>query len=143
MSFDARSLERLQQLGRSLPKPLPKPEAPPAAEAPASQKRHRVETETDPQALFRELMQVSPDGSVPPHLLERLRQAEADQQRARQAEQRQAMQRQTTPQGQGLQPRGASNELRPNRQRRTPASSEELELYTAFQQLLLEGDAED
>ena len=28
MSFDARSLERLQQLGRSLPKPLPKPEAP-------------------------------------------------------------------------------------------------------------------
>jgi hypothetical protein len=138
MSFDARSLERLQQLGRSLPKPLPKPEAPPAAEAPASQKRHRVETETDPQALFRELMQVSPDGSVPPHLLDRLRQAEADQQRARQA-----MQRQATPQGQGLQPRGASNELRPNRQRRAPASNEELELYTAFQQLLLEGDEED
>jgi hypothetical protein len=138
MSFDARSLERLQQLGRSLPKPLPKPEAPPAAEAPASQKRHRVETETDPQALFRELMQVSPDGSVPPHLLDRLRQAEADQQRARQAEQRQS-----TPQGQGLQPRGASNELRPNRQRRAPASSEELELYTAFQQLLLEGDEEE
>ena len=138
MSFDARSLERLQQLGRSLPKPLPKPEAPPAAEAPASQKRHRVETETDPQALFRELMQVSPDGSVPPHLLDRLRQAEADPQRARQA-----MQRQATPQGQGLQPRGASNELRPNRQRRAPASNEELELYTAFQQLLLEGDEED
>ena len=138
MSFDARSLERLQQLGRSLPKPLPKPEAPPAAEAPASQKRHRVETETDPQALFRELMQVSPDGSVPPHLLDRLRQAEADQQRVRQA-----MQRQATPQGQGLQPRGASNELRPNRPRRAPASNEELELYTAFQQLLLEGDEED
>ncbi len=144
MSFDARSLERLQQLGRSLPKPLPKPEAPAAAEAPASQKRHRVETETDPQALFRELMQVSPDGSVPPHLLDRLRQAEADQQRARQAEQRQALQRQSTPQEQGLQPRGASNELRPNRQRRrAPASNEELELYTAFQQLLLEGDEED
>ena len=143
MSFDARSLERLQQLGRSLPKPLPKPEAPAAAEAPASQTRHRVETETDPQALFRELMQVSPDGSVPPHLLDRLRQAEADQQRARQAEQRQALQRQSTPQGQGLQHRGASNELSPNRQRRAPASSEELELYTAFQQLLLEGDEED
>ena len=143
MSFDARSLERLQQLGRSLPKPLPKPETAAAAEAPASQKRHRVETETDPQALFRELIQVSPDGSVPPHLLDRLRQAEADQQRQRQAEQRQAMQRQSTPQGQGLQPRGASNELRPNRQRRAPASSEELELYTAFQQLLLEGDEED
>jgi hypothetical protein len=145
MSFDARSLERLQQLGRSLPKPLPKPETA-AAAAPASQKRHRVETETDPQALFRELMQVSPDGSVPPHLLDRLRQAETDQQRARQAEQRQAIQRQAS-QAQsptaGLQPRGASDELRPNRQRRAPANAEELELYTAFQQLLLEGDEEE
>ena len=145
MSFDARSLERLQQLGRSLPKPLPKPESADAA-APASQKRHRVETETDPQALFRELMQVSPDGSVPPHLLDRLRQAEIDQQQIRQAEQRQAIQRQAS-QAQsttaGLQPRGASDELRPNRQRRAPASAEELELYTAFQQLLLEGDEEE
>jgi hypothetical protein len=145
MSFDARSLERLQQLGRSLPKPLPKPESADAA-APASQKRHRVETETDPQALFRELMQVSPDGSVPPHLLDRLRQAETDQQRARQAEQRQAIQRQAN-QAQsapaGLQPRGTSDELRPNRQRRAPANAEELELYTAFQQLLLEGDEEE
>jgi hypothetical protein len=145
MSFDARSLERLQQLGRSLPKPLPKPESADAA-APANQKRHRVETETDPQALFRELMQVSPDGSVPPHLLDRLRQAETDQQRARQAEQRQAIQRQAN-QAQsgtaGLQPRGASDELRPNRQRRAPANAEELELYTAFQQLLLEGDQEE
>lgn len=142
MSFDARSLERLQQLGRSLPKPLPKPEAE-TAQQPASQKRHRVETETDPQALFRELMQVSPDGSVPPHLLDRLRQAETDQQRVRQLEQRQTIQRQGAPQSQGLQPRGASNELRPNRQRRPAANSEELELYTAFQQLLLEGDEEE
>ena len=145
MSFDARSLERLQQLGRSLPKPLPKPESADAA-APANQKRHRVETKTDPQALFRELMQVSPDGSVPPHLLDRLRQAETDQQRARQAEQRQAIQRQAN-QAQsapaGLQPRGTSDELRPNRQRRAPANAEELELYTAFQQLLLEGDEEE
>jgi len=139
MSFDARSLERLQQLGRSLPKPLPKPET--TREAPASQKRHRVETETDPQALFRELMQVSPDGSVPPHLMDRLRQAEADQQRQRQAMQRQNTERPSaTP---GLQPRGTSHELRPNRQRRPPTNSEELELYTAFQQLLLEGDEED
>jgi hypothetical protein len=43
----------------------------------------------------------------------------------------------------GLQPRGTSHELRPNRQRRPPTNSEELELYTAFQQLLLEGDDED
>jgi hypothetical protein len=135
MSFDARSLERLQQLGRSLPKPLPKPEPEAPAATPASQKRHRVETETDPEALFRELMQVSPDGTVPPHLLDRLRQTEAEQRQ---------QQRQSAPTeaggAAGLQPRGTSHELRPNRQRRPAANSEEQELYTTFQQLLLEGD---
>jgi hypothetical protein len=141
MSFDARSLERLQQLGRSLPKPLPKPQAPSPADTPASQKRHRVETETDPDALFRELMLVSPDGTVPPHLLDRLKQAERDKLHSQQEAQRRAQQ-QAQRQG-GLKPRGAANELRPNQQRRKPASSEELELYTAFQHLLLEGDEED
>jgi hypothetical protein len=134
MSFDARSLERLQQLGRSLPKPLPKPEPPAPATTPASQKRHRVETETDPEALFRELMQVSPDGSVPPHLLDRLRQAEAGRRQQRQGAPTEA----GGPAG--LQSRGASHELRPNRQRRPAATSEEQELYSTFQQLLLEGD---
>jgi hypothetical protein len=145
MSFDARSLERLQQLGRSLPKPLPKPQAPGPADTPASQKRHRVETETDPDALFRELMLVSPDGTVPPHLLDRLKQAERDKLHSQQEAQRRAQQqaqRQGGANG-GLKPRGAVNELRPNQQRRKPASSEELELYTAFQHLLLEGDDED
>ena len=147
MSFDARSLERLQALGRQLPQPLPQPPAP-AAEPPASARRHRVETETDPQALFRELMQVSADGTVPPHLLERLRQAEADQRERAAREQRQAQaqrlqQRQplrqspkpgARPQGQQtspLQRRGASN---------APLDEASLELYSAFQQLLLEGD---
>jgi hypothetical protein len=141
MSFDARSLEQLQQLGRSLPKPLPKPQAPSPADTPASQKRHRVEIETDPDALFRELMLVSPDGTVPPHLLDRLKQAERDKLHSQQEAQRRAQQ-QAQRQG-GLKPRGAANELRPNQQRRKPASSEELELYTAFQHLLLEGDEED
>ena len=147
MSFDARSLERLQALGRQLPQPLPQPPAT-AAEPPASARRHRVETETDPQALFRELMQVSADGTVPPHLMERLRQAETDQRERAAREQRQAQaqrlqQRQplrqspnpgARPQGQQtspLQRRGASN---------APLDEASLELYSAFQQLLLEGD---
>jgi hypothetical protein len=76
MAFDPRSLERLKELGRTLPVPLPS--AAPASPEPkrASEQRHRVETETDPDALFRELMTVSADGTVPPHLLERLRQSE-------------------------------------------------------------------
>ena len=144
MSFDARSLERLQQLGRSLPQPLPKPEA--AAPPPATAKRHRVETETDPQALFRELMQVSPDGTVPPHLMDRLRQAEADAALAQLQQQRNQRQRQSQSQPQPGGSDGARggrrSPLRPSGQRRPPVSSEEQELYSAFQDLLhLESDA--
>ena len=144
MSFDARSLERLQELGRSLPKPLPKPETSVEPKQ-ASSKRHRVETETDPQALFGELMKASQDGTVPPHLMDRLRQTEADQERKRQAAQReqlQSLQGQTNRSPGGLQAQGKPQELRPNQQRRRPANSEEQDLYVAFQQFLLEGDEE-
>lgn len=117
MSFDPRSLERLRQLGRSLPQPLPPPDTP-ARQAPAAPQRHRVETEEDPEQLFRELMQASPDGTVPPHLLDRLRQLEQRRQPAMPA----------AAAGEPAAPRG--------RTRR----AETLDLYTAFQQLLLEDD---
>ena len=74
MSFDSRSLDRLRELGRSLPKRLPEPES--AVTPKARQVRHKVETEQDPDVLFRELMQVSPDGQVPEHLMARLKQLE-------------------------------------------------------------------
>ena len=77
MSFDPRSRERLQALGRSLPQKLPAPaSAAPAPERGADGGRHRLETEQDPEALFRELINASSDGSVPPHLLDRLRELE-------------------------------------------------------------------
>jgi hypothetical protein len=79
MSFDARSRERLQALGRSLPQKLPPPAPRPAAgveTTPEPRQRHRVESEQDPVALFHALIEASPDGSVPPHLLERLRSLE-------------------------------------------------------------------
>jgi hypothetical protein len=138
MAFDPRSLERLKELGRRLPEPLPLPQPPPAAAAvTATERRHRVETETDPEALFHELMQVSPDGTVPPHLMERLRQAE---------EQRRQSQRPAA----GGAPRTAPAPTpgparKPSRptvlgQRDPRTAAEHPELYTAFQQLLLEGD---
>ena len=76
MSFDPRSLERLRELGRQLPERLPEPEKPAAAPK-ASQVRHRVETEKNPEELFRELMKASQDGTVPEHLMARLKQLEA------------------------------------------------------------------
>jgi hypothetical protein len=136
MSFDARSRERLEALGRRLPQPLPPPAPLQQAETKATAKRHRVELEDNPEALFRELMQISPDGTVPPHLMDRLRELEAHRQ--------------------GLTPEPASSPRPPapstGRNRPSGANTvgradartagEHGDLYTAFQQLLLEDDAD-
>jgi hypothetical protein len=140
MSFDARSRERLEALGRQLPSKLPAPPPPtptagdPAPGARAVDRRHPVETEQDPQKLFRGLMDVSADGSVPPHLLERLRQLEApptssspasgDLSGNAQRPSAAARRRTQTPRN------GGSS--------RPSAGDPEQDLYTAFQQLLLE-----
>ena len=149
MSFDNRSLDRLRELGRTLPKPLPKPEAPPPIPK-ASEQRHKVETEENPEQLFRELMQASPDGSVPEHLLDRLRQLEGERRRPR-------VQPRTIPGGGPPPPDAAPPVAAPGRARdrnrpggrsstgrRDPRlSPEQAEPYTAFQQLLLEDDESD
>jgi hypothetical protein len=135
MSFDPRSLERLRELGRRLPQPLPKPEPKPQASAlaRAAEPRHKVETETDPEQLFRELMKASADGTVPPHLMERLRQVEG-----------QRHQRPTASSGSPTAPEMPT----PKARRRDTAmgrpdpklAAAHGDLYTAFQQLLLEDE---
>ena len=135
MSFDAHSLERLRQLGRTLPQPLPPPEPASADPGPGPgpvDRRHPVETETDPEVLFRELMHVSPDGSVPPHLLDRLRQLESRRRPAQQVPSSPS-----TAGASGQRPSG------PPRRRAEPSRREEQDLYTAFQQLLLEDEPLD
>jgi len=158
MSFDARSLERLKQLGRSLPQPLPLPKPVPERQ-PAAAKLHRLETEQDPEALFRELMRASADGSVPPHLMQRLRQLEQERLARQQAvAQRpisgESMARSSpaaTGKASGLAAgsaavgsakagrKGASGLGRPDPR----TAAEHSELYIAFQQLLLEADHEE
>ena len=116
MSFDPRSLERLQQLGRQLPKPLepasPQPKAKP-------QRQHRVETEEDPEELFRQLMQVSPDGTVPDHLMARLRRLEAQRKRA---------------------PQQPSSNPSHGSKGRSSDPNQDDSLYSEFEQMLLEED---
>ena len=131
MSFDARSRERLQALGRSLPQPLPKPEPPQQSQTKASDRRHKVELEQNPEALFRELMQVSPDGTVPPHLMERLRELESRRQSVTPAP---APSIAASP----SKLRGRNTAGRADQR----TAAEYGDLYTAFQQLLLE-DEED
>lgn len=145
MSFDPRSLERLKKLGRELPQSLPTPAEKPSEAPRASERRHKVETEDNPQALFHELMNVSGDGTVPEHLMDRLRQAETKAE----AERRQQP-RGTTPSSsphEGALPpapaaarnAGPGKNTRPQRPAVAPGSEEE-SLYVAFGQLLLEDD---
>jgi hypothetical protein len=131
MSFDARSRERLEALGRNLPKPLPPPPSQQATPK-ATDKRHRVEVEENPEALFRELMQVSPDGTVPPHLMERLRELEARRQGPTPQQGRTIP---TQSPGRGR-PTGANTVGRADPR----TAADHGDLYTAFQQLLLEDD---
>ena len=137
MSFDARSLERLQELGRTLPQPLASPTPAAKSQPTARERRHRVEIEDDPQALFRELMLVSPDGTVPPHLMARLKEAESRQK---------PLQQSPRP---GNQPGGNPAQQQRGQQKQTSlgkpdprTAKEHGELYTAFQQLLLEDEGD-
>ena len=140
MSFDPRSLERLKQLGRTLPQALPAPEAKPAPSPKASERRHKVETEQNPEQLFRELMQVSPDGTVPEHLLQRLKEVE----------QRSKPERRPPPAASSSPLPAPTAGQRPTKGKTTRAQrppvapgSEEESLYVAFGQLLLEDEEED
>ena len=80
--MDSTSLERLAALKRKLPQKLPLPDQVPDHASTQHQPvgRHPLETTRDPEQLFAELMNASPDGHVPDHLLKRLRGLE--QQRA-------------------------------------------------------------
>jgi hypothetical protein len=161
MSFDARSKERLEALGRTLPKKLPPPEPPssprindlppppkggrPQGEepgrpqprpAPADSARHRLEREQDPAELFRALMQASPDGSVPPHLLDRLRELEAP--RPPVAPPAPLIDTPPRPSTKGTTGATSPGNRRTGRGQR--GGNEDSDLYTAFAQLLLEDD---
>jgi len=132
MSFDAHSRERLEALGRTLPQPLPQPQPAAGSSPRATEKRHRVEVEENPEALFRELMQVSPDGSVPPHLLDRLKQLEARRQPAAQVPVKGPVTGAAQTAAQPSPGRGGA---------RKGAGPDHGDLYTVFQQLLLEDES--
>ncbi|MFN9548083.1 MAG: hypothetical protein ACK6AD_13645 [Cyanobacteriota bacterium] len=174
MSFDARSKERLESLGRTLPKKLPLPDPSPAPRvtdpqsgasgarprgtrspgqgprepgvpSPGSQgnraqgrqnnrlpgevARHRLEREQDPAELFRALITASPDGSVPPHLLDRLRDLETSRQST-------AAPPLPNP-GKGSKAAASANRAAGRNAFKSRVNDEE-DLYTAFAQLLLE-----
>jgi hypothetical protein len=147
MSFDARSRERLEALGRQLPQklPPPSPAVPTPQGNPAPEGRHALELERNPEQLFRELMQASADGTVPPHLLDRLRQLESDSKRTASAPASNSPA--GSPSGStaaGATPQRGSKASRP-RSGQGPVGPRrgegaDAELDTAFQKLLLEDE---
>ena len=145
MSFDPRSLERLKQLGRELPQALPTPENETKRSAKVNRPRHRVETEQDPKALFHELMQVSEDGTVPEHLMARLRDAEQREENERRLTRNAQAQSSTAEDSAAaksanastLRSTGKGKNTRPQRRAVVPGSEED-SLYVAFGQMFLE-----
>ena len=119
MTFDSHSLERLKELGRKLPKEISKSQSNESRtkKGAKNSKSHPVEIETNPEQLFRELMEISPDGNVPPHLLERLKIIEQN---------RVKISSNTDP------------VMKENSQEHS--INESLNLYTQFKQFLLEDD---
>ena len=119
MTFDSHSLERLKELGRKLPKEISKPQSNELKNQrdAKKQKLHPVETETNPEQLFRELMEISPDGNVPPHLLERLKNLELNNVKI-----------------------SSKSDPQINENSKDLSTEDALNLYTQFQQFLLEDD---
>jgi len=119
MTLDSHSLERLKELGRTLPKEIAKPQSTELKNQKETKKYklHPVEIETNPEQLFRELMEISPDGNVPPHLLERLKKLEKNNVKI---------------------PSQAHPNI--NENSKDPSIEDTLNLYTQFQQFLLEDE---
>tara|TARA_Y100001968_G_scaffold100784_1_gene90695 strand:- start:285 stop:650 length:366 start_codon:yes stop_codon:yes gene_type:complete len=119
MTFDSHSLERLKQLGRKLPKETTKSQSVELKNQKDIKKQnlHAVETETNPEQLFRELMEISPDGNVPPHLLERLKKLESNNIKI-----------------------SSKADQYINENAKDHSIEDSLKLYTQFQQYLLEDD---
>ncbi len=119
MTFDSHSLERLKELGRKLPKEISKPQSNELKFEKETKKQnlHAAEIETNPEQLFRDLMEISPDGNVPPHLLDRLKRLESNNIQI-----------------------SSNTDTVMNTDSQELSTSESLNLYTQFKQFLLEDD---
>ena len=123
MSFDPHSLERLRELGRQLPKEISKTKPSKSKDSTPHKNKHLhpVEVEENPQQLFRDLMDISHDGSVPHHLMDRLKKLESNELELNSS-------------------KPNDTDLSISSKSKKPTNNDCLNLYTAFNQLLLEDD---
>ena len=120
MTLDPKSAQRLQELGRRLPQALPTPTT---KETTPLRKLHAVETEENPEELFRQLIQVSSDGNIPAHLMDRLK----------------LIEKQSLNKSKNEDKNKSKLSIKNNKKDKLPDSFEN-SLYVEFQQMLLEQD---
>lgn len=120
MTLDPKSAQRLQELGRRLPQALPTPTV---KETTPLRKLHAVETEENPEELFRQLIQVSSDGNIPAHLMDRLK----------------LIEKQSLNKSKNEDKNKSKLSIKNNKKDKSPDSFEN-SLYVEFQQMLLEQD---
>ncbi len=77
MSFDSNSLKRLQELRPKLPKNIDLQNNSSKSKQRENSNLHIIETEENPQKLFKELIKASTNGEIPTHLINRLKALEA------------------------------------------------------------------
>ncbi len=127
MSLDPKSLERLRELGRKLPKSLPVNKTSSSQKKPSN--LHIIETESSPDNLFKELINVSQDGTIPPHLIERMKEIEAV-----------ALDKQIIEKRKNAPETTDKNIF--HKKQKTKRDTQMDELYTEFNQILLEEDSD-
>ena len=119
MTFDNHNLELLKELRRKIPKEISQSKLNESSNPieTKNQKLHPVEIETNPEQLYRELMDISPDGNIPPHLLDRLKEIETN----------------------SVKPSSNIDPVK-NVKYQDISNNESLKLYTEFKKFLLEDD---
>ena len=76
MTLDNRNLNKLNEFKKQVDQSYAKPDVSAKESKSFKTKLHPIEIEEDPKKLFKELINASPNGEIPDHLIKRLRQLE-------------------------------------------------------------------
>ena len=126
MSFNSKSRDYLNKLSKQLGKEDSQPnQFKKNQKKTIAHKLHPIETEEDPERLFQELMKASPDGTVPKHLMDRLKSIEKTD----------ALINRETSKNRNIKAEPDSKKIKSSE-----IEIEEEKLYIAFRSLLLEED---
>ncbi|WP_320664535.1 hypothetical protein [Prochlorococcus sp. MIT 1223] len=120
MSFNSDDLKKLKELVKKLPNELDKPLSKSECNLPES-RQYKFETDDDPDNIFHSIIDASTDGSIPSHLIDRIKEAECKQSNSREASDISINQRKQS-----------------NHYRYKESASEEDSLYFKFKNLLLD-----